>query len=103
MQNPGRFTSFELSAYAQRTYTAHGSNFILLQDESPLKLDRYLALYDSNGLTGKTREHFANVLAELPIGTKAVVVVKGFGYRNKPYDNSFNVLKVTQSSWVLQD
>lgn len=103
MENIGRFTSFELSAYAQRTYTTHGSHFILLQDESPLKLDRYLALYDNQGFTGKTRQDFADILASLPIGAKAVVIQKGFGFRNQPYDNSFNIIKVTQDDWVLQD
>jgi hypothetical protein len=103
MENIGRFTSFELSAYAQRTYTTHGSHFILVKDESPLKLDRYLAIYDNQGFTGKTRQDFAKILADLPIGTKARVIQKGFGYRNQPYDNSFNTTKVTQDDWVRQD
>lgn len=103
MNNPGRFTSDELSWYAQRTFTSHGSHYILLKDESPLKLDRYLAISDDKGLTGKCREDFAEILADLPIGTKAKVIIKSFGYRNQAYDNSFNVLKVTQTDWVRQD
>ena len=109
MNNPGRFTSHDLSWYAQRaSYTtshSSSSHYILLLDDTttPLKIARYLAISDDQGLTGKTREDFIRVLSELAVGSKAKVVIKSCGYRNQAYDHSFLVAKVTQDDWVLQD
>lgn len=97
MQNPGRFTSFELSWYAQRESTSSSCHYISIQD------DRYLAISDDFGLTGKSREDFADILASLPIGEIAQVIIRSFGFTNHPYNKSFRVIKVTQQDWVTQD
>jgi len=99
----GRATSDQLAKFARYTYNAHGSDYLLVKDNSSLQIDRYLAVYDSNGLTGKTRAAISTLISELPIGTVVEHVDIGYGFRNTKYQSFRFWKKVTQDDWVLQD
>lgn len=99
----GRVNCAELAGFANYTYTEDGSDYLSVTDNSPLAIDRYLARYDSYGITDVSHDDITAKLADLPIGTIVRHINIGYGYNNTKYDASRNWLKVTNTDWALRD